>query len=129
MRLMSKVKLTSRNYFHDSKSDSELDETARLPVILRKPDASNAAANDSDYSLSDKLVERVEQLFSLTESIERRLDGISKAIDAKPSRARQAKKKKTGVSAKKKTAAKKKKTVVRKKKSTVTRKKKTSASK
>lgn len=126
---MSKVRLTSTNYFHDSKSDSELDETARLPAILRKPDASNDAANDSDFSLSDKLVERVEQLFSLTESIERRLDGISKAIDAKPSRARQAKKKKTGVSAKKKTAAKKKKTVARKKKSTVARKKKTSASK
>ena len=134
---MSKATLRSTNYSHDIEGESELDETARLPVLLRKSDVSNEAANDNEFSLSANLVERIEQLFNLTESIKCRLDHICEAIEARPSRTRQAQKKKTGVSTKKRTAASKKKsvagkqktTVSRKKKTTVTRKKKTSSSK
>ena len=86
---MPKAKLYSTNDLRDHEDTSELDETARLPVLLRDPDVSNEAANDSEFSLSDKLVERVEKLISLTESIERRLDRIGEAIDTKPSRTRQ----------------------------------------
>ena len=134
---MPKVTHSSTNYSQDIEGESELDETARLPVLLRKSDVSNEAANDNEFSLSANLVERIEQLINLTESIERRLDHISESIDASPTRTRQAPKKKSGVSTKKRTAARKKKskasgqkaTASRKKKTTVTRKKKTSSSK
>ena len=133
---MAKTKFRSTNYSFGSQGESELDETARLPVLLRESDVSNEAANDNDFSLSDKIVKRIEELYALAESIQRRLDRISEVVDSTPSRTRQAQKKKTGVrtknkavARKKKTATRKKKTVARKKKTTVSRKKKTSSTK
>ena len=132
---MAKTKFRSTNYSYGSAGESELDETARLPVLLHESDVSNEAANDNDFSLSDKIAKRIEELYALAESIERRLDRISEVVDSTPSRTRQAQKKKTAarrkktVTRKKKTAIRKKKTVARKKKTTVSRKKKTSSAK
>ena len=113
---MSRAKCETTNYSQVSEGEVELDETARLPVVLHESDVSHEAANDSEFSLSDKLVERIEELLSLTASINSHLDRISAAIDTDALPKRQAAKKKTGVSKKKKTAVRKKKTVVRKKK-------------
>ena len=133
---MAKSKLRSTSYSYSSNGESELDETARLPVLLRESDVSTDAANDNDFSLSDKIVERIEELYALAESIKRSLDHISEVVDSTPSRTSKVPKKKTGVGAKKKTGARKKKTatrkkkaVARKKKTTVSRKKKTSSAK
>ena len=124
---MAKSKLRSTSYSYSSNGESELDETARLPVLLRESDVSRDAANDNDFSLSDKIVERIEELYALAESIKRSLDHISEVVDSTPSRTPQAKKK--TVARKKKTATRKKKAVARKKKTTVSRKKKTSSAK
>jgi hypothetical protein len=73
------AKLTKKKHLVDSQS--ELDETVPLPLLPDEPSKSTEAANDAEYLLSDKsVIQSLDRLVTLAESIVRRLDHISEAL-------------------------------------------------
>jgi hypothetical protein len=80
---------------HCGDSQSELAETATLPLLPDVSGVSAKAANDTAFSLSDNSTnEGLERLIELAESIDKRLESIAEALATTQSPSSQAKKKK-----------------------------------
>lgn len=95
-RLVSKATARSTDKLHRSESQSELDETAPLPVLPDGTVVSTEAANDTAFSLSDKVTdEDLERLIKLTESMDRCFERITEALATTQSLLPQGKKKKS----------------------------------
>ena len=94
---MSKVTARSIDKPHRGESQSELDETAPLPILPDGSVASTEAANDTAFSLSDKATnEDLERLTKMTESMDRCFERIAEALATTQSLSPQGKKKKSG---------------------------------
>jgi hypothetical protein len=78
-----------------SENQSELDETASLPLLPDVSDVSGKAANDTAFRSPDNATnESLERLVKLAESIDKRLEHIAEALATTQSRSPQATKKK-----------------------------------
>jgi len=79
-----------------SESESELAETASLPVLPEVSDVPGKAANDTAFTLSDNAThERLERLINLVESMDKRLERIAEALATTQSLSPQATKNKS----------------------------------